>query len=96
MKNAGCSLYLYEERGDVFFLFRRKKEPKKSLIGLFSRKCSLVQAFRVIYGSYITFLRRLTRPEPVGACFILICGSRSYNLHSFRDSANDPFFVYTR
>ena len=48
--------------------------------------------FRELYtGSCPAFLRCLFRPEPAALAFSLFAAHASYNLYSFRDSANDLF-----
>ena len=77
----------------MFFLFRRKERTKEKSIMSFSRKCILVRAFLGEYiGRCVCFLslryrsksqRRFLLPKYVAHA--------SYNLTSFRDSANDLF-----
>ena len=62
----------------MFFLFRRKERTKEKSDWLFSRVCILIQTFfmELYAGSYIAFLRRLTRPEPAAFFIAKVYGSR--------------------
>ena len=79
--------------GDVFFLFGRKERTKEKSVMSFSRKTYLVRAF---LGNYIREATLLS----CAACFaqsqrrLLLskfAAHASYNLYSFRDSANGRF-----
>ena len=72
--------------------FQEKRKNQRKADWLFSRLSILVQAFRKLYtGSCPTFLRSLFRPEPAAFAVSLFAAHASYNLYSFRDSANDLF-----
>ena len=80
-------------RGYVFFLFGRKERTKEKSFMSFFRYAILVQTFwdGLYTGSGYTFLRCLTRPEPAALALSTFAAHASYNLTSFRDSANDLF-----
>ena len=74
------------------FFSGEKKEPKKSRLAVLPHVYLNSDVFRELYtGSYITFLRCLTRPEPAAFAVSLFAAHASYNLYSFRDSANELF-----
>ena len=77
----------------MFFLFSRKERTKEKPIGLFSRKCFLIQSFfRAIYGKLPCFLAPLGSPRASGASYFgWFLAHAYYNLYSFRDSANGVF-----
>ena len=62
----------------MFFLFRRKERTKEKPIGLFSRKCYLVQTFGglAIYGKLPYILAQLVSPRASGVRGFIVCGSR--------------------
>ena len=67
----------FDEGGTCSFFSEEKKEPKKSRLCLSPANHLSSDVFRELYtGSYITFLRRLTRPEPAAFAVVNICGSR--------------------
>ena len=77
----------------MFFLFGRKERTKEKSFRSFSRKCILIQALydRLYTGRYNAFLRCLFRPEPAAFALSKFAAHASYNLTSFRDSANGRF-----
>ena len=75
--------------GYVFFLFSRKERTKEKPIGCSPANHLSSDVFRDLYtGSCPAFLRCLFRPEPAAVTFSLFVAHASYNLYSFRDSAN--------
>ncbi|MCI5551176.1 MAG: hypothetical protein MR418_08035, partial [Clostridiales bacterium] len=57
--------------------FRKKRKNQRKVDWLLSRKQTWLRFFMGLYtGSYINFLRRLSRPEPAAFAFIHVCGSR--------------------
>ena len=75
--------------GTCSFFSEAKKEPKKSRLAVLPHMILSSDAFRELYtGSSHTFLRCLFRPEPAAVTFSLFVAHASYNLYSFRDSAN--------
>ena len=76
----------------MFFLFSRKERTKEKPIGCSTANHLSSDVFRELYtGSYIASLRCLARPEPAALALSLFAAHASYNLYSFRDSANDLF-----
>ena len=74
------------------FFSVEKKEPKKSRFCLSPANHLSSDVFRELYtGSYTTFLRCLARPEPAAFLLSMFMAHASYNLYSFRDSANGLF-----
>ena len=75
--------------GTCSFFSVEKKEPKKSRLAVLPHMILSSDVFRKLYtGSSHTFLRCLFRPEPAAVTFSLFVAHASYNLYSFRDSAN--------
>ena len=71
------------------FFSEEKKEPKKSRLAVLPHMILSSDVFRKLYtGSCPAFLRCLFRPEPAAVTFSLFVAHASYNLYSFRDSAN--------
>ena len=80
------------DEGGRVLSFQEKRKNQRKADWLFSRLSILVQAFRKLYtGSCPTFLRGLFRPEPAAFAVSLFAAHASYNLYSFRDSANGVF-----
>ena len=76
----------------MFFLFSRKERTKEKPIGCSPANHLSSDVFRELYtGSYIASLRCLARPEPAALALSLFAAHASYNLYSFRDSANGLF-----
>ena len=74
------------------FFSEEKKEPKKSRLAVLPHMILSSDVFRKLCtGSSPAFLRCLFRPEPAAVTFSLFVAHASYNLYSFRDSANGVF-----
>ena len=78
--------------GTCSFFSEEKKEPKKENYVFLPQSLLNSGVFRGLYtGSCPAFLRCLFRPEPAALAFSLFAAHASYNLYSFRDSANELF-----
>ena len=78
--------------GTCSFFSEEKKEPKKSRLAVLPHMILSSDVFRKLYtGSCPAFLRCLFHPEPAAVTFSLLVAHASYNLYSFRDSANGRF-----
>ena len=78
--------------GTCSFFSVEKKEPKKSRLAVLPHMILSSYVFRKLYtGSCPAFLRCLFCPEPAAVTFSLFVAHASYNLYSFRDSANGVF-----
>ena len=73
--------------------FQKKRKNQRKVVYVFLPQDLLSSgAFRGLYtGSCPAFLRCLFRPEPAALAFSLFATHASYNLYSFRDSANGVF-----
>ena len=73
--------------------FQKKRKNQRKVVYVFLPQGLLSSgAFRGLYtGSCPAFLRCLFRPEPAALAFSLFAAHASYNLYSFRDSANELF-----
>ena len=66
------------DEGGRVLSFRKKRKNQRKVDYVCCPITILVQTFwgGLYTGSYITFLRRLTRPEPAAFAVVNICGSR--------------------
>ena len=73
--------------------FQKKRKNQRKVDYVFLPQSLLNSGvFRGLYtGSCPAFLRCLFRPEPAALAFSLFAAHASYNLYSFRDSANELF-----